>query len=405
MLAAFWIILRNPAIRIATITLFASGLTYGATLPYLSIVGINEFGMSNGMLSVLLFAIASANLTYGVSVAIFSDMVTDRKPLLLAVTLAGIVGYGLIYLMPHMLTFVLCAVLLVPLSNSSYSLLFASIRSLSLPLGNSRATAVNQVVRALYSGSWVLVPGLMALWLANSGSMLPAWGFSGLACLFCFLVALVFMPSLRSGGASDGPRITFFASLRMATTPLMLARITSMSLVIASSRLIGVVQPLIMVKVAGGHVTDVGYIAGACAALEIPSMLIWGALLRRLSVLQALAIGSLIYAVFMGMLSFATTPLQIYLLVIPNAFGVAAILSLPLTYYQDLLLERPGLGTSLNQMSSFVSTGMSAIAFAAGAYGLGYSDTAWLGVAMAVAGVVGLLALERRHTVAGQGIA
>lgn len=397
MLAAFRIIFGNPAIRIATITLFASGLTYGATLPYLSIVGIQEFGMSDQMLSLLLFAIAFANLAYGVSVAIFSDMIADRKPLLLAVTLAGIIGYGLIYALPHRMVFVLAAILLVPLSNSSYSLLFASIRSLSLPLGNRQAMAVNQVVRALYSGSWVLVPGFIALWLVNSKSMLPAWGFSGLACLFCFVVALVFMPSLKSAKAGDTPPVTFFSSLRMATTPLMLGRIGSMSAVIAASRLIGVIQPLIMTGIAGGKVTDVGFIAGACAALEIPSMLIWGALLKRLSVLQALAIGTAIYAVFMGLLSFADAPWQIYALVLPNSFGVSAILSLPLTYYQDLLVERPGLGTSLNQMSTFVSTGMSAAAFAIGAHWLGYSGTAWLGVAMAIAGILGLLALERRQ--------
>jgi hypothetical protein len=397
MFAAIAIIFKHPGIRIAALTLFASGLTYGATLPYLPIVAINEFGMSDQMLSGLLFAIAFANLAYGVSMAIFSDMVADRKPLLLGVTLAGMLGFGLIYVWENPVVFVLAAVLLVPLSNSSYSLLFASIRSLSLPLGNRQATAVNQVVRALYSGSWVLVPSLMALWLMHSKTMLPAWGFSGLACLFCFCVALLFMPSLKASEAGSGPKVTFFASLKMATTPPMLARIFSMSLVISASRLIGVIQPLIMTHIAGGRITDVGNIAGLCAFIEIPSMLIWGAALRRLSVLQALAAGTVIYVVFMGLLSFARTPGEIYLLVIPNAFGVSAILSLPLSYYQDLLVERPGLGTSLNQMSTFVSTGLCSLAFASGAAWLGYSGTAWLGVGMAIVGIAGLLALEWRQ--------
>jgi predicted MFS family arabinose efflux permease len=400
MLAAFLVILRNPAIRVAALTLFACGLTYGATLPYLPIVAIHEFGMSDRMLSILLFAIAFANLAYGVSVAILSDMVADRKPLLLAVILCGVAGFGLIYLAQNVTVFVLCAVLLVPISNSGYSLLFASIRALSLPLGGKAATAVNQVVRALFSGSWVLVPGLVALWLMHSKSMLPAWGFSSLACMFSFLVVLVFMPKLKSDAGAGAPKTTFFASLRMATTPLMLSRILFMSLVIACSRLVAVIQPLILTGVAGGKITDVGFIAGACAALEIPFMLIWGALLKRLSVLQALAVGAGIYAVFMAMLSFATAPWHIYLLVIPNAFGAAAILSLPLSYYQDLLIERPGLGTSLNQMTTFVSTGMSAAVFAVGAHAFGYSGTAWLGVGMAIAGIAGLLLLERRQAFA-----
>jgi predicted MFS family arabinose efflux permease len=397
MLRAYSIILSNPAIRIAALILFATGLTYGATIPYLPVVAINEFRMSDQGLSALLFGIAFANLAYGVSVAIFSDMVPDRRPLLIGVSLCGIIGFGLIYTWENVWVFVLCCVFLVPISNSAYSLLFASIRSLSLPLGNRQSTSVTQAVRALFSGSWVLVPSLMALWLMHSKTMLPAWGFSSVACLFSLLLAIFLLPPLRLARSGEAERLSFFASLRVTMSPLILARIISMSLVVAASRLIAVIQPLIMTHVAGGKVTDVGNIAGACALLEIPSMLIWGALLARLSVLRALAIGTAIYAVFMGMLSFATTPLQIYLLVFPNAFGVAAILSLPLTYYQDLLVERPGLGTSLNQMSVFVSTGISSFAFAIGAAWLGYSDTAWLGVAMAIAGIVGLFALERRH--------
>ncbi|MBX9459271.1 MAG: hypothetical protein KL863_26290 [Rhizobium sp.] len=155
-------------------------------------------------------------------------------------------------------------------------------------------------------------------------------------------------------------------------------------------------QPLILVGAAGGTVRDVGLIAGACAALEIPSMLIWGALLRHLTVVQAMVIGALIYAAFMVLLGLSTEVWHVYALLIPNAFGVSAILSLPLTYYQDLLGERPGLGTSLNQISVFLSNAMSAAGFAIGAAWLGYSHSAWLGVAMVLVGCAWLVLLERR---------
>lgn len=162
MLAAFWIILRSPAIRVAAVALLASGLTYGATLPFLSIVGIHEFGMRDSSLSLLLVAIAFANLTYGVVLAIFSDMVSDRKPMLLAVLVAGVAGFGLIHLVPNLAVFVFCAVVLIPVANASYSLIFAFIRNQTLPFGAREATQINQVVRAIFSGSWVVIPGVMA---------------------------------------------------------------------------------------------------------------------------------------------------------------------------------------------------------------------------------------------------
>lgn len=394
MLSALQTILRNPAIRVATLALLSSAMTYGATLPFLSIVGIHEFGMTNGSLSVLLFLIALTNLTYGVVLAIFSDIVSDRKPMLLSVLLAGVIGFGLIYLLPHLAVFAFCAVMLIPVSNASYSLIFAFIRNQTSHLGARQATQVNQVVRALFSGSWAIVPGVMAFWLAGSASMLPAWGFSAVICLFSFGLIAFFMPAAPR--SDDAPRVSFFESLAMATRPAILARVTALSLVIAASRLIAVVQPLIVVGMAGGTVRDVGLLAGACAALEIPSMLIWGAMLKRLSVVQAMIAGALIYAGFMALLALATETWQVYALLIPNAFGVAAILSLPLTYFQDLLQGRPGLGTSLNQISAFLSTGMSAGAFALGAASVGYSHAAWLGVAMVMVGGAWLLMLERR---------
>jgi hypothetical protein len=39
------------------------------------------------------------------------------------------------------------------------------------------------------------------------------------------------------------------------------------------------------------------------------------------------------------------------------------------------------------------------VAFAIGAHVLGYSDTTWIGVGMALAGVAGLVFLERRQPV------
>jgi predicted MFS family arabinose efflux permease len=112
-------------------------------------------------------------------------------------------------------------------------------------------------------------------------------------------------------------------------------------------------------------------------------------------VVQAMVSGAALYALFMFLLGLSSEPWHVYALLIPNAFGVSAILSLPLTYYQDLLQDRPGLGTSLNQISTFLSNGMSAGAFALGAALLGYAHTAWVGVGMAVVGCIILMWLER----------
>lgn len=399
MLSAFFVILHSPALRVATIALVIAGLTSSATIPYLPLVAIKEFGLSDHALSILLFLSGVAGLVYSVSIAVVSDMVADRKPLLLGVLLVGILGFGLIYLVPDISVFVLCAVLLIPLAGSSYSLSFATIRALSNQLAADEARAITSIARTMFSAAWILVPGLVALWITDAPSMLGAWGFSAIACLVGFVTILVFMPRADRESPKPDDKLSFFASLKLALAPMVLARVVSMAMITSASRLVMILQPLIMTGNAGGTLVDVGIVAGACAALEIPFMLFWGSLLKRLTVIQTLAVGAVIYAAFLGLLSLATQPMHIYMLLIPNALGLAAILTMPLAYFQDIWQDRPGLGTSLYQMTAFVANGLSAGAFAVGASMLGYSGTTWVGVAMIFLGISGLFAIERRVAV------
>ncbi|MFY8098909.1 MAG: MFS transporter, partial [Allorhizobium sp.] len=80
------------------------------------------------------------------------------------------------------------------------------------------------------------------------------------------------------------------------------------------------------------------------------------------------------------------------------AATAAALLSLPITYFQDLFPTRPGLGTAFMPINAFLGNAVSAATFAVGAHFFGYSGTAWLGLALAIVGVAGLLAVDRsRH--------
>jgi len=135
--------------------------------------------------------------------------------------------------------------------------------------------------------------------------------------------------------------------------------------------------------------------AGLVAFLEMPFMLMWGALQRRFRSVHVLALGALIYCLYLTLLSFASAPWQIYALVLINASGTAAILSVPITYLQDLIADRPGLGSSLVSVNTFIANGISASIFAAGTASTGYSGTALLAAAVGLASVGLLLFLER----------
>jgi len=395
MFPAIITILRSASLRRSTLMLFLCGVTGAATMPFLPVLGVRELGLADATLSLLLFTFSVAGLIAGVGMAVFSDMVSDRRVLISATALAGVIGFGAIYLLPDVAAFIFASVVLIPIAGSGYALLFATIRADTEAMAAPERAAINAAVRAFLSAAWMLGPALIGLWLADAVSVRPAWAFAAFISAISLALALLMRPSAPKPATTARPG--FLSSLLLAAEPNILGRVAAISLITGANILITILQPLILIENVGGQLSDVGLVAGGCAALEIPFMLVWGSLLGRFSVITLLVAGSLIYAVFMLLLGFATAPWQIYLLLIPNAFGLAAILSLPLSYFQDLLVERPGLGTALNQMMQFLSQSLSALAFAIGAPLIGYSYSAFIGVGMALAGIGALLWMERRR--------
>lgn len=201
-------------------------------------------------------------------------------------------------------------------------------------------------MRALFSGSWALAPGLIGLYLVSSPSMTPAYGIAALASCTCFCLYFFFAPGNGSGGPAPDP-VGFFASLKRIFVPHVLSRVIVMAMLFGLQRLNAMLLPLIITHAAGGTVVDVGFMAGLTALLEMPFMMMWGFAQRRFRTVHVLAFGALIYCVYLLLLGFASAPWHVYALLLFNACGAAAILSVPITYLQDLIADRPGLGTSL----------------------------------------------------------
>ncbi|TCU19185.1 MFS transporter [Rhizobium sullae] len=352
--SAFSSILHDHRIRIPVLTLIALAFTYASTLPYQSIIGISELGMSDGNYSLLIFGSAIINVTTSLTLGVWSDRLGDRRPLVLCLSVAGMLGFGMIYAFHTPAVFILCVLFLIPMSNSTYSILFASVRVATNAMDRGRAASIVSAVRALYSGSWALAPGLIGLYLVDSQSMTPAFGIAGLASFTC----------------------------------------CSISLLLGLHRLSGVLYPLIITHAAGGSAVDVGFVAGLIAFLEMPFVMMWGMLQRRFRSVHILAAGTLTYCIYLALLGVASAPWHIYALVLVNACGASALLSVPITYLQDLIADRPGLGSSLISVTSFVSSGVSALIFAVGTAITDYSGTAVLGAVIGLCAIGMLLFLE-----------
>ncbi len=396
MFSSFGQIVGRPQLLILSLMIFAQGSAFGATIPYLSVTAIGTLGMSDQAYSFLVIVSSISAVTISVSLGILSDMLGDRRHMLIAMSALGVVGYGAIYLFPSVPVFLGATSLVVPFFYATSSLLFASARLETGDLEPAEAASINATLRAIVSAAWVLTPAGLGLALGASGNMIGAWGLASLFCLFILLCGALVLksPPARASRGPSGPG--FGAALKELTAPAMLVRMVSIAAITSTLRLSGTIWPLILTLHLGGKTADVGLIAGMTALTEIPFMLMWAHLLKKHSIIGIIVTAALGYGAYMVALSFAAAPWQIYVLALPGAAFAAALLAIPLNYFQDLFPGRPGLGTAFLPINSFLGNGLNAAAFAIGSHFLGYSGTAWLGLVLAVLGVVGLIAVERQ---------
>lgn len=380
-------VFRNPTIRVSMLAIFAFGFAGAATSPYQSVVGIRELGLSNGLYSALIFSAAAVNVIVSILLGNLADRLGEYRTMMVSVAFFGILGYGAIYVIPTQVTFVVSALLLLPIYGSMNSLLFANVRATTHGMPRDDVATVNSGVRAMISLSWVLVPGITGALLSRSSSMLPAYLFAGLACVVCLALIAVFLPRQSGTDKAATRHLSYLAALGEVVSPPVFARVIAVALISSTLHVNGAILPLIVTGAAHGTVADIGVLVGIVAFLEVVFIVVWGRAQRLMSHVTALAIGTIIYVSYLLLLGLASAPWHVYALTLVSGIGAAALISIPITYLQDLISERPGLGSALISVNIFLSAGLSALLFAIGTGISSYSGTAVIG---AVAGMFGL---------------
>jgi MFS transporter, SET family, sugar efflux transporter len=394
MLPTLSVILHNPGVRVSAISIFFFGLTGATTAPFMSLIGIHELGLSNAHYSMLIFAASCINVVASVLVGALADRMGHFRMPMLVVSLFGVIGYGAVYLMPHQLVFVVCTLCCLPIFGALNSLIFANVRSASSHMPVRDLIAVNSGVRAIISASWVLVPGIVGFMLAGSPSMLPAFLYACLGAFACFSLYLLFLPKAAAGKA-PARNVKFMASIFEVASPGLLLRLFAIALISSMMQMNGVILPLVVTGPAHGTNADVGILVGIVAFLEIVFILFWGWAERRSSSVVILAIGALLYCGYLFLLGFATTPWHAYMLTPIAGLGTAAIISVPISYLQNLIADRAGLGSSLIAVNMFLSGGLNSLVFALGTKVSDYAFTAKLGAVVGLLGVVMMIMMEK----------
>lgn len=395
MFSSFAIIARDPLLRMVTLALFMTGVAISSVMPYASLVAVELLGFSDGAYSLVLTASSTVMMIASVVVGIVTDQRANRRQMLVASFAIAVTGYLLVLLARSPVAFVIAHVALLPLGFSVFGQLFALARMAGRARGGEHADQIFAITRASFSLAFVITPPLWSIALQSGVGLIGIYLSAGAAAFLCFCLFAFAWPGGPRGQLQDSKSgLRFSAAFRELAKRGLLLRMFAVGLITGSNQLYMVLFGLLIVKEIGGTEPDVGRFHGLIALLEIPFMLMCGMALRHVSKSGLIALGGVVYAVFLFAFASMTSMAVTYLLVVPAAIGAAIILSVSISYLQDLLDARPGTGGSLTAVSNFAGQLVGAATFAIGTVVTDYAGTAVMGGFVALAGAGALLAMD-----------
>jgi MFS transporter, SET family, sugar efflux transporter len=392
MLQSLRLIARNSNLRIFAIILVSSGIVWSSTTPFLTILGIEHLKLSADTMSLLLFISGLATLIFGVLITSSFDLLKNPVPVAFFTLACGALGYGAIWLAPSPIVFFAVYVALIPVSSTTFDLLFACIRSELNAVDPGGANATSSTIRSLYALTWILVPIAVGFVVART-NVISAWLIGGLASALCLPLLLFIKGTFGTSKVGASHPVSILNVWRQVISVPVVMTVLPVSFMGSSQRLAGLVLPLVMLDRFKASAADVGLFVGLTAALEIPCMLAWAKVSQYYSVKSSLCVGAFFFAAFLLILGSADNLNVLYAAALINAAGLAAILSIPISYFHEKVLERPGLGSSMHVMMDFVATSFASVLFWFGLKFVGLAGTAFIASGFAVAGALAILLL------------
>ncbi|ODT79899.1 MAG: hypothetical protein ABS76_18280 [Pelagibacterium sp. SCN 64-44] len=392
----------RPRMRVTALlgaNMFFSGVTFASTAPYASIVGVETLGLSTAAFATLLSVSSIVGAFLSLGLGYLSDRLPDRRILVLAAALAGMIGHGLIYLFPSQAVFLLAMGVVMPLGLSMFSQSFAYTRVFYNRHNPARADFMVSALRTVFTVAWTVVPPL-AGYVAARYSVFNVYLISALSYALCGAIFIVMMtdratlvPNAPPAPVAPAPA---GAAIRRRLPFPILSGVVGLTVIATAMRLAGVGMPLLIVTDLGGSLTDVGLYAGIAAGLELPFMLGWGYLLARLSKESILIFNGLLFALYLFLATGVRSVGDLLWLQGINGIATAALMSVNISYLQDAIKGRVGLSTSLMDVVSISATLLGAAAF--GLLGAGGDYRLVIAGAAAIAGLGALVMLAGNLT-------
>ncbi len=384
-----------PGLRMLAGLMLFLGAHNAALYPYQSLVALGHFGLPEAMFAAMLVIASAASVTASVLFGLLGDQSGARRRIAIATALCSTLGLALMLALPGPWTFLLFHGLLLPISWSLYGQAFSMARVLAKGDSNARA-GVLATLRAGLSASYL---AMLLVWtgaFALGFDVMAVYGAAAVMSLGLLVLVLFRWPADDGHAGAIAPTgQKLWQSFRDLADPAVALRLGCLGAITSAGGLYMVLIPLIFAASPLRGNAEVALYVGMVAGWEVPFMLLLPRIAGRIGRTALIGIGAAIYTCHLALLPVLTDSAALWLLPLFAGLGGAAILTLPIGYYQDLMVDRPGAASSLIAMQKLVSDVLAAGAFMAGLALGGYEGAAILGTLLALGGGLGLMLADR----------
>ena len=352
--------------RVALITginIFFTGVAFASMTPYRAIIGIDEIGLSNADFGLIMALNAVGGALISVFLGWLSDRVSDRRIILLLCAFGGMFGFGIAWLVRNPLGFAMAFCLLIPFGNALFSQSFSFARTFLDAFTPTRSELTLSFLRSGFTAAWVLTPPVAGLLAATTHNFV-VFAIACSAHLACLLLIIILVTVSDANMKASPDARTDLATEIGIPKPYRLG-VLGVTLSMTALHLNISVLPLLIMKDLQGTFTQVGMNAALAAIIEIPMIIGWGYLALWVRKTSILASSSLLFAIYFILTANASNVLQVMMFQVLAAAGISALLSINISYLQEVMPGRVGLSTSLLDVTGVLAAVSAAVIFAA----------------------------------------
>jgi SET family sugar efflux transporter-like MFS transporter len=367
----------------------AVGLSTALVYPFMSLFLSTD--VHAGPVRVTLFLAASP--LAGVLATTLVGRVSDRRPIrrwiLVGAAVAGVVGTGLTAVVRDYWILLGLTVTVTAAAGALFPQTFAYARQILERDSPAHAAVGISAMRTVFSLAWVAGPPIGALMLDLGGFRL-VYGLAAVMYGLAALVAFLRLENVRNQPTGAAETVAPRASAPRATLLL-----TALAFVLLQVPLTLGVQalPLFIGNDLHRSASNAGLILGLCAALEIPLMLGLGALTTRFRLRVLILIGGACGVAYYAIALVAPSIWVLAAAQVVNAFFIAAVSGVGISYMQDMIPGEPGRATTLFTNTFPIGAVLAGPLFGVAAQ-IGYRSAYAMGTVLCAAGLVLLIAVR-----------